>query len=1056
MQVTKNGQFIITVACIIAVIMLSRNELAIAPTPIAHAQQVPDVACIGNSVCQYLDGVMGDSRISSLQHLKFLSPVFNMTSPYFVDIVNTISQCSNYWEQLDGIAGNAYNFLNGPYIPDWVNTARNIPAIGSKPIVLTEIGWYELLQGSDRATALNNLTNSINWLKNPSNGVIGSMLFNVFNNNPGWSDYSMSDTEINTICSGSCDNIGANSAVYYSSSDASFYDPAGSHNMGWTIEIANNDTNPQLPSVMPGINSAHSRNITPVIRIGVMDSSGGFDTPAQYVNFLVTLNDLIAQNHQKDVYVIVGPNEPETECWASQQCFNGCSAGGGEQQASCALDDWPAVGPNVSAQNLVCACSGSTCAPWQPQTFNRPTNQDTGQADGTGQGFYQLFDYDVSLLLEIPPVLPYVSVGTPPGGGPGIPPPGGGGGGTCNPFNCFAPYVVDFATSLECAANSLRVEEPTWYWFDRYGPYCDNETRSLPFGYNFWVNFYDKYAPVGAAQRTCCNSSRNCSESPPGNPPRPQDVGMACPAQSDPLRQPGAEEFDYYRGALDTCGLTLAQQRWTTQNTLGLSIPELADHMYSLNMTYLGLSFNNVPRADVEAVLTKAQENNINPWLLMGMWATESAWSQTQSCQGGGGSVNGCLSCPVGFNNPGWDHCKVVTDPLYSGGTHFGQDFLGPQGSPVYATTGGIVETAGYIAGQGVGYMIRIAGNDGNAHVYFHLNLNVNDYVIAGDTVTAGQQIAEIGPVCLPSAVPGCDPKPTSTCASGCGNGLTNATHLHYEIYPPPNLSKPANCSLEPDPIDLLPPSCGGTCTGTGGGTPGGPGEGGSPPPPGTYGTGVGCSTTGYHPTGGSATNRFHWDGHRPVDLFAVDGAPAYAPYDGVSYPVDDLTGGYTIEFVPSDRCQPAMYYAHNRNSNRVSGNVTRGQQVGFVSNSGSACQPCTSQNCTTGEPGCSQPGRCRPGDTNCNLCNGSNGGRCYCNASANGQCSGPPHIHLAASTNGSFTTPGPNICAVQLLSDWGANVTQGPEIMCCNPDLPNLSGCQPALNQSTWTPPIL
>lgn len=149
----------------------------------------PDVACIGNAVANYIDAVMagigstpGVPNSDDLPNIRTLSPVFNMTSPYFQDMVNTMAGSSVYWGSLDAIGGNAYNFQNGPYIPDWVATARTNPNIGNRPMILTEIGWYELLQGSDIGTARTNLGNSASWINSQSN-ILGSMLFNVFNTN---------------------------------------------------------------------------------------------------------------------------------------------------------------------------------------------------------------------------------------------------------------------------------------------------------------------------------------------------------------------------------------------------------------------------------------------------------------------------------------------------------------------------------------------------------------------------------------------------------------------------------------------------------------------------------------------------------------------------------------------------------------------------------------------------------------------------------------------------------------------------------------------------------
>ncbi|MCA9390080.1 M23 family metallopeptidase [candidate division WWE3 bacterium] len=424
----------------------------------------PDVACIGNAVANYIDAVMagigstpGVPNSDDLPNIRTLSPVFNMTSPYFQDMVNTMAGSSVYWGSLDAIGGNAYNFQNGPYIPDWVATARTNPNIGNRPMILTEIGWYELLQGSDIGTARTNLGNSASWINSQSN-ILGSMLFNVFNTNGGWSQYAISDSDLFTICggAGNCNKVGANSAVYYSSSDGGFYGKAGQHGMQWTIEIANNDTNRSFPSLMPGINSALNRGITPVIRIGVQDNSGGFDTPNELVQFMEDLDALVSG----EVWVIIGPNEPISECWAAPGC---AYAGGGSCSGSipganqgCSISDWIARGPNVPIVQQQCACppgSGTRCDPFDAET--PPSSAAQGQLDGSAPGNYTFFDNDIRDWVEILPIIGATSATNPPpgGGGPPAPPPPGG---------CIAcPILGGNVGYQQCS--------PTWYGQDHRG-----------------------------------------------------------------------------------------------------------------------------------------------------------------------------------------------------------------------------------------------------------------------------------------------------------------------------------------------------------------------------------------------------------------------------------------------------------------------------------------------------------------------------------------------------------------------------------------------------------
>lgn len=85
---------------------------------------------------------------------------------------------------------------------------------------------------------------------------------------------------------------------------------------------------------------------------------------------------------------------------------------------------------------------------------------------------------------------------------------------------------------------------------------------------------------------------------------------------------------------------------------------------------------------------------------------------------------------------------------------HWGVDIAAPIGTPIYAPAGGVVLRAG--PATGFGLAVYIQHDDGSVSVYGH----INDYfVTAGQRVTAGQQIAEVG-----------------------NKGESTGPHLHFEI----------------------------------------------------------------------------------------------------------------------------------------------------------------------------------------------------------------------------------------------------------------------------------
>jgi murein DD-endopeptidase MepM/ murein hydrolase activator NlpD len=90
------------------------------------------------------------------------------------------------------------------------------------------------------------------------------------------------------------------------------------------------------------------------------------------------------------------------------------------------------------------------------------------------------------------------------------------------------------------------------------------------------------------------------------------------------------------------------------------------------------------------------------------------------------------------------------------GVTHYGVDIAAPIGTPIFAATSGVVQRAG--AATGFGLAVYLRGDDGAVTVYGHVN---EYYVAAGERVSAGEQIAEVG-----------------------NRGQSTGPHLHFEVHP--------------------------------------------------------------------------------------------------------------------------------------------------------------------------------------------------------------------------------------------------------------------------------
>ncbi len=328
-----------------------------------YAQTSDEVICVGEGLAEYANSVL--SQLGSLQHVKLLTPAFNLTNQHFALLANTFASNIDL-NQFDGIAGNAYN-LETPEgiktISEYVTGVRNT-ALGWRPLMLTEIGWYPHdVEHGPTQERLDLLRQEIR--KFPGIGVTGGLIFDVFRTNTDsrYAGQEMDSSQIQYVCDNDCYNarVGANSASFYLTDG--FYRSACNEYMKFTLEIANADD----PRVLEGILRAHNCTngvMYPVVRLGVMDSGGGFED----ANKLVELINQIEANVNHDVYVIIGPNEPLTEHWATPDCDV-------SSDDAVTLTDWS---PVRSAREITNTNEISGTGPAPPQ----PLGVSTGKAPG--------------------------------------------------------------------------------------------------------------------------------------------------------------------------------------------------------------------------------------------------------------------------------------------------------------------------------------------------------------------------------------------------------------------------------------------------------------------------------------------------------------------------------------------------------------------------------------------------------------------------------------------------------------------------------------------------
>lgn len=138
------------------------------------------------------------------------------------------------------------------------------------------------------------------------------------------------------------------------------------------------------------------------------------------------------------------------------------------------------------------------------------------------------------------------------------------------------------------------------------------------------------------------------------------------------------------------------------------------------------------------------------------------------------GANNGDPTCIGGTINlhPDWDPTKRMTNNAGCGAgyssydEHPGYDYKAVLGTPVYAAaTGTVISTICYLGNAGSGTCASwgaLAINHGNGYFSQYMHMDTTISVVAGQTITAGQQIGTVG--------------------GRCGTGCNLGAHLHFEV----------------------------------------------------------------------------------------------------------------------------------------------------------------------------------------------------------------------------------------------------------------------------------
>lgn len=99
-----------------------------------------DFQCIGSGLAKYMNAVIAGA--GGLQHIKLLSPAFNMTDVASPPVVKAMMASGANFGGVVAIAGNAYN-IQGVGITAWVDQFMTKSGLAGKSVFMTEIGTFD-------------------------------------------------------------------------------------------------------------------------------------------------------------------------------------------------------------------------------------------------------------------------------------------------------------------------------------------------------------------------------------------------------------------------------------------------------------------------------------------------------------------------------------------------------------------------------------------------------------------------------------------------------------------------------------------------------------------------------------------------------------------------------------------------------------------------------------------------------------------------------------------------------------------------------------------------
>jgi murein DD-endopeptidase MepM/ murein hydrolase activator NlpD len=168
------------------------------------------------------------------------------------------------------------------------------------------------------------------------------------------------------------------------------------------------------------------------------------------------------------------------------------------------------------------------------------------------------------------------------------------------------------------------------------------------------------------------------------------------------------------------------------------------EHLASAQTTFDAVA---AQKATLDAQLREAE---IHLLTVQGAADAAAAWAAQEQAA----AASNMLTSQAGAVAPTSGQVTSCYGPRW-GTLHAGVDIAGPIGTPIHAPEGGVVLQAG--PASGFGLALAIQHGDGTITLYGHVN---QMFVTAGQVVSTGQQIAEVG-----------------------NRGQSTGPHLHFEVH---------------------------------------------------------------------------------------------------------------------------------------------------------------------------------------------------------------------------------------------------------------------------------